>query len=108
MTFNNLLASVPNEIITISISVSFMFHIFFNSLSRSRYSSFFSLSYSFIQWSANKVHNFVGSPFFIDYYDVWPRLGDHFLYQSPIGICVRHSPAQVLGCAYTIGSYGQI
>ena len=28
--------------------------------------------------------------------------------QSPIGVCVYHSPGQMLGCAYTICSYNQI
>ena len=50
--FNNLLVTVPNAPITISTIVTFMFHIFFNSLTRSRYLSFFSLSFRFILWSA--------------------------------------------------------
>ena len=36
----------------------------------------------------------------------WPRLGD--LCQSPIGVDERDFLGQVLGCAYTICSYGQI
>ena len=47
--FNNPLVTVPNAPITI---VTFMFHSFFNSLARSRYLSFFSLSFRFILWSA--------------------------------------------------------
>ena len=50
--FNNLLVTVPKAPITIGIMVTFMFHNFFSSLARSRYLSFFSLSFSFIQWSA--------------------------------------------------------
>ena len=46
--FNNPLVTVPNAPITI---VTFMFHSFFNSLARSRYLSFFSLSFRFILWS---------------------------------------------------------
>ena len=50
--FNNPLVIVPKALITIGTIVTFMFHSFFNSLARSRYLSFFSLSFRFIQWSA--------------------------------------------------------
>ena len=50
--FNNPLVIVPNAPITIGTIVTFMFHSFFNSLARSRYLSFFSLSFRFILWSA--------------------------------------------------------
>ena len=50
--FNNPIVIVPNAPITIGTIVTFMFHIFYNSLSRSRYLSFFSLSFRFILWSA--------------------------------------------------------
>ena len=43
--FNNPLVIVPNAPITIGTIVTFMFHSFFNSLARSRYLSFFSLSF---------------------------------------------------------------
>ena len=49
--FNNPLFIVPNAPITIGTIVTFMFHSFFNSLARSRYLSFFSLSIRFILWS---------------------------------------------------------
>ena len=48
----NHLVTVPRAPIIIGITVTFMFHSFFNSLTRSRYLSFFSLSLSFTQWSA--------------------------------------------------------
>ena len=50
--FNNPLVIVPKAPITIGTIVTFMFHSFFNSLARSRYLSFFSLSFRFIVWSA--------------------------------------------------------
>ena len=50
--FNNSLVIVPNAPITIGTIVTFLFHSFFNSLTRSRYLSFFSLSFRFILWSA--------------------------------------------------------
>ena len=50
--FNNPLVTVPNAPITIGTTVTFMFHgFFFNSLARSRYLSFFSLSFRLILWS---------------------------------------------------------
>ena len=70
--FNNPLLTVPNAPITIGTIVTFMFHSFFNSLTRSRYLSFFSLSFRFILWSADsKVNNFADSLSFVDYYEVW-------------------------------------
>ena len=42
----NLLVTVPRVSITISIIVTFIFHSFFTSLARSRYLSFFSLSFN--------------------------------------------------------------
>ena len=50
--FNNPLVTVPRASITIGINVTFMFHSFFNSLARSRYLFFFSLSFNFTQWTA--------------------------------------------------------
>ena len=50
--FNNPLVTVPNAPITIGTIVTFMFHSFFNSLARSRYLSFFSVSFRLILWSA--------------------------------------------------------
>ena len=50
--FKNPLVTVPNASITIGTIVTFMFHSFFNSLARSRYLSFFSLSCRLILWSA--------------------------------------------------------
>ena len=49
--FNNPLVIVPNAPITIGTIITFMFHSFFNSLARSQYLSFFSLSFRFILWS---------------------------------------------------------
>ena len=49
---NNPLVTVPNSPITIGTIVTFMFHSFFSSIARSRYLSFFSLSFRFILLSA--------------------------------------------------------
>ena len=50
--FTKHLVTVPRAPITIGITATFMFHSFFNFLARSRYSSFFSLSFNFTLWSA--------------------------------------------------------
>ena len=47
--FNN--SVVPRAPITIGITITFMFHSFFNSLVRSRYLSLFTLSFNFTLWS---------------------------------------------------------
>ena len=70
--FNNPLVIVPNAPITIGTIVTFMFHRFFNSLARSRYLSFFSLSFRFILWSAGTAKSTILQIFFffVDYYEV--------------------------------------
>ena len=57
--FNNPLVIVPNVPITIGTIVTFMFHSFFNSLARSRYLSFYSLSFRFILWSAGTAKSII-------------------------------------------------
>ena len=50
-----------------------MLQFFFNSLARSSYLSFFSLSFNFILWSAGTVESTIRQVLFfvIDYYNVW-------------------------------------
>ena len=50
--FKNLLITVPKAPVTIIIIFTFIFHSFFNSITRSRYLSLFSHSLNFILWSA--------------------------------------------------------
>ena len=110
--FNNLSVTVSKAPITIGIIVTFMLHIFFNSLAKSRYLSFFSHSFSFILWSAGTANSTNLQNLFFRWLLLglifWPRLGDLSVCQSPKGVCVCHSLGQMLGFAYTICSYGQI
>ena len=53
--FSNPLLTLPKIPITIGITVTFMFHSFFNFLARSMYLSFFSHCFSFILWSDETV-----------------------------------------------------
>ena len=71
--FNNPLVNVLNAPITIRTIVTFLFHSFFNSLARSRYLSFSSLSNRFILWSAGTAKSTILQILFsfVDYYKVW-------------------------------------
>ena len=117
----NPLVTVPRAPITIGIIVTFMFHSFFNPQAKSRYLSFFSLSFNFSLRSAGqqslKFSKF--SPFFFFFFFfflliiIWSdRLGANF--SDPFGsqncreFCAAHFPGRFLGRAYTICSYGQI
>ena len=109
--FSNPLVTVTNAPITIGIIVTSMFHRFFNSLARSRYLSFFSHSFSFILWSAGTAKSTILQILFFSWLlglVFWPRWGDPCVCQSPIGVYICYFLVQVLGCAYTICSYGQI
>ena len=53
--FNNPLVTVSKAPITIDLIFTTMFQTFLNSLARSSYLSFFSLSFSFILWPAEKA-----------------------------------------------------
>ena len=63
--FNNPLVIVPNAPIAIGTIVTFMFHTFFNSLARSRYLYFFSLSFRFILSSAGTAKSTLLQIFFL-------------------------------------------
>ena len=83
--FSNPLVTVPNAPITIGIIVTCMFYSFFNSLSRSRYLSFFSHSFSFILWSAGTAKSTILQVLFFFFCWLllslvfWPGLGDPFV-----------------------------
>ena len=75
--YNNTLVIAQRALIIIGINVSFIFHSFFNSLARSSYLSFFSLSFNFIMWSAGTAEWLQISPG----HDVW-RVVDGWVYFS--------------------------
>ena len=112
VSFSNPLVTVPNALITNGIIVTCMFHIFFNSLARSRYLSFFSHSFSFILWSAGTAKSTILQVLFFCWLlfglVFWPRLGYPSLCQSPVGVYVFYFLGQVLGCPCIICSYGQL
>ena len=67
------LVTLPRAPITNGITVTFMFHCFFNSLARSRYLLLFSLSFNFTPWSDWTAKSTIPQvlSFFVDYYEVW-------------------------------------
>ena len=80
-TFNNPLVTVPNAPITIGTILTFMFHSFFQFSSKVEV---LILLFTFLQIYSvvrrdSKVNNFSDSLSFVDYYEVWPGLGDPFV-----------------------------
>ena len=68
----NPLVTVLRALITIGITVTFMFRSFYNPLARSRYLSFFSLSFNFTLWSAGTGKTILLQVlFFVGYCLVW-------------------------------------
>ena len=110
--FNNPLVTVPKAPITIGIIVTLMFHSFFQISSKVEV---LILLFTFFQFYSvvsrdSKADNFVNSLFCWLLLGLvsWPRLGDPFLCQSPVGFYECYFLGQMLDCAYTIYSYGQI
>ena len=101
-SFINPLGIVPIATITISITVTFMFHIFFSSLhnhlsqeGKVHYCGRFSFFFFFFFWLSLGLV-------------VWPRLGDKFLTENSSEVCESYFPGWILSCAFTSGSWGQI
>ena len=110
--FNNPLVIVPNAPITIGTIVTFMFHSFFDSLARSRYLSFFSLSFRFILWSAGTAKSTILQ--ILLFLLIIMRSGLLAGIRWSVCMLMSHRSlcesflGQVLGCAYTICLYGRI
>ena len=82
----------------------FQFPQFFNSLTRSRYISFFSFAFSFTIWLAETTKSTILQVLFfccrlLQSLVVWPRLSDPFVCENPIGVCESDFPGKILGCA---------
>ena len=84
---------------------------FFDSLVRSCYLPLFSFSFNYTLWSAGTEKSTILQVlffFFVNYYKVRSRLRDPFVCQNPIGVDASYFLGQMLGCANTLCSYGQI
>ena len=108
--FNNPLVTIPKAPITIGIIVTFMFHSFFQFPSKA---DVLILLFTFSQFYSvvsrdSQVHNLQIFYFFVDYYSGWISGRDSFTMPKSHGSFVCHFLGQMLGCAYTICSYGQI
>ena len=105
----NLLVSVARAPIINGITITFIFHNFFNSLARSWYLYFFSFSFNFTLLSARTQFGRFSFSCWLGLGLVFClRLGDPFVFQNPRDLCTSNSPEQILGCAYTTCSYGKI
>ena len=91
--FNNPLVIVPNAPITIGTIVTFMFHSFFNSLVRSRYLSFFSLSFKFILWSAGTAKSTILQTLFLLFIMRYYHYYYHYFIIIMFLVCEFFSPA---------------
>ena len=97
----NPLVTALSAPITISIAVTLCSNVFFSSYLFFRFHSVL---------SCGKVHYSAGSLFcwLSQGLVVWPRLDDPFVSQNPRELCASRLLGRILGCAYTICSYGQI
>ena len=102
---------MPNAPITIGIIVTFLFYSFFYLPSKV---AVLFLLFTFFQFYTVvsrycKAHNFASSLFFCRWLlwglVIFLRFGDPFVCQSNIGVCVHHSPRQLLGCANNLHFY---
>ena len=108
----NPLVTVQRAAIIISITITFMFiSFFFHFSSKAWYLSFFSLSFNFTLWSAGTTKSTILQVILFCWQlqglVIWLRLGDQFVSQNPSGVCVSHSPGEMLDWTYNICSYGQ-
>ena len=100
LTFS--LKIIPRAPITLDSPVTFTFHSFFNSLAR------FSLSFSFIRWSAGTAKSTVWQFLFYFCWQslglvVWPILWDPFVSQNRRKVGESHSPVKIFGlCIYQL------
>ena len=108
--FNNSSVTVPREPITIIIIFHFHVPQYFQFPSKVFVLLYIFFHFYFMVSRDSKFHNFTRSfcGWLLQGLVVWPKLGDPFVCQTPIGVCVPHSRGHMLGCAYTIYSYGQI
>ena len=102
--YTNLLMTVPSLPLTIVIAITFIFHIFFSSLARSRFLSLFLLSFSFTLWSAGTVKSTPRQILVCRFcwlslgLVVWLRLVDLFVSQTPKLFRAFHFLGEILGC----------
>ena len=108
----NPLVTVVRAVISCGIIVTYILHsFFFQSPSKVRVFILFSLSLNFTLWSVGTAKSTICKFFFFCCWlllnlVVWPRLSDLFVSQNIKGYRRSHFPGHILGCAYTLCSYG--
>ena len=99
--FNNPLDTVPKAPVTVGMIVTFTFHSFFSFLARSMYSSFFSHSFSLIQWSAGTLKSTILQIlFFLLIIIRSGLLAEIRKSKSPRSLCVSFSRTGAVLCIY--------
>ena len=113
-SLNHFFETLLSAPITTGVTVTFIFHSFFSSLTISRYLSLFSLSFSPCGQLKEQSPLFSRFSFLFIFcwlslrQVIWPRLDVPFVSQNPRELFASHFLGQILGCAYNIGLYGQI
>ena len=108
----NPLVTVLSTPITIGITITFMFYSFSSSLARSWY--FHSFCFPSVlpcgqsEWQSPLFGRFSFFCWLSPGLVIWLRLDDLFVSKNPKEICASHFLWRILGCTYTICSYGQI
>ena len=96
------------QLVSLSLSYSIVFWVFFSSLARFWCLCFFSFSFSFTKWLIKMAKSTIRQLLFFCCLSlglvVWPRLRDPFISQNLRVVCASHFPGQILGCTYTIYS----
>ena len=98
------------DLISIGISVTFMFHSFLSSLVKDSITCL-SVLFDFhsVLHRVSKVYRFSFClSLSLDCLVFWLGLVGSFVFQNPTEFYVSHFPERILGCAYSICSYGQI
>ena len=102
---------VLSALITIGITVTFMFHSFYTFLIRFKYLSHCSFSFILILWSSGTAKPIIRQVLFF-LFKIIPGSGllgrDLFVSQNPREFCEPHSQERNLIDAYTMCLYGQI
>ena len=112
-SFSQPLEIVLSVLITISITVNFIFHSFFSPLARSKCLFLFSFSLIFTLLSAGMAKSTSRQvPFFFRALLLglvfWLVLDDIYVCKNPRELWASHSLGWILVCSYTICSYGQL
>ena len=104
----NPLLTVPSAPITTGITITFMYPSFFQFSCKVEVLIFLFTFFLFYPVAKSTIWQVLFCCCLSLGVVIWPRLGDLFASQNPREVCASHFLGRILGCAYTICSYGQI